>query len=163
MTDEQPVEATGRSKYVRRTPSKEARLKYVAQVHRREVTIRRRYEWRTISATLAFFVLSAAASLKTDAPRPKGDLQIAAVWIVWLLLAAAAIAYVQGLLKANEFNRGLAHAAENELIRQLDLDALNKALEKKTGSTPWWAILWPSAAVVLSALTSAAIITMQRS
>lgn len=148
----------------RRTPSKEARLKYIARTHRREVDTRRRYEWRTITATMAFYVLSAAAALKDGSPRFESLGQRTTVWMIWIALVFAAIFYLYGLLKADRFNRRVAHAAENELIRQLDVKALTDLLPSQGAAVagpPWWAVIWPIAAMLITAATSAAIITFR--
>lgn len=141
--------------------SKISHLRFLAQTHRREITVRRRYEWRTFIATLSFFVLAAASSLKHGAPRPTTCDQELFGAIVFAIVTFASCAYLRFMHRANETSKRFAHAAENTIIEILAVPAVINAREQaKNEAKPIWSFVWQVLFIVAFACACASFVVI---
>jgi hypothetical protein len=157
-TIETPSSKKPTSAEARLAMTADARLKYISQVHRRALDTRRTYEWKTVAATLAFYVLVSAASLR-EGVVPKGELQ---KWFIAAVIAAVAVVsfyYLRFLHRANKLNKDIAHAAENALIDKAGVEDLTAARNAARDSrTKSWSFLGEISIVVAFAAASAVIL-----
>lgn len=121
--------------------------------------MRRGYEWKTLVATLTFFVLAAAASLKEVVSRPKSCAESVFVIVFAAIVASVSIAYLYHLHGANQKNKQIAHAAEDNLIDSIgDVNLTKKRDDALKGDRGNWAWQWESTLIVAFAFASALLI-----
>ena len=139
MTESSGISPTKRtSADARFAASADARLRFVSKTHRKALDARRSYEWKTVTATLAFYVLVSAASLR-ETLVPHGLVQHALVACGIAAVAATSIYYLRSLHNANQINKDIAHAAENTLINRTEDKNLIAARDAaaKVGTKNW--------------------------
>ena len=130
----------------------DTRLKFISQTHRKAFDTRRSYEWKTVAATLAFYMLVSAASLRENLI-PHGQIQHALVVGGIAAIAAASIYYLCSLHRANEINKDIAHAAENALVdRTEDKNVIAARDAAQKASVKNWSLLGESSAIVAFAV-----------
>lgn len=143
----------------KRQQSTDAKLRFISQTHRRELTVRRGYEWKTLVATLTFFVLAAAASLKEGVSRPQSCAESVFVFVFAAVVASISITYLHHLHGANKKNKQIAHAAENNLIDSVgDSNLKEKRDDALKGDRGNWAWEWEATLIVAFAFASALLI-----
>lgn len=135
------------------------RLRYLGHIHRAEVNVRRRYEWRALTATLTFYALAAAYSLNKAIPLPEKDI----LRVIALLMAAApaicSVVFLHYIHEANRKNKDVAHAVEEHLVEALNIPKLTEATKKlKDGRNRNWSFLWQAITILVCAFTSIAIV-----
>ena len=124
-------------------------FKFIAETHRKALDTRREYEWKTLTMTVAFYVLAAAATYADDfhIPNLKWAYQIA--WVVSLSVCVLSITYLLMLHRANDDNKGIAEAAENLIIDSTEsssiLNARNKARNRRTQNRKGARLILPAA------------------
>lgn len=143
----------------KRQQSTDAKLRFISQTHRRELGVRRGYEWKTLVATLTFFVLATAASLKEVVNRPQSCTESAFVFVFAAVVASISITYLHHLHGANQKNKQIAHAAEDKLINSVgDNNLMQKRDDALKGDRGNWAWQWEATLIVAFAFASALLI-----
>jgi len=108
-------------------------LKTIALVHRDEFDRRRKYEWKAFLTTLGVFTSSVIAKFSTSVSFPDSSAFNICIVIGFALLAFITGAYILSVQKLNEFNKVIAHKAENELMGIVQVKGLKIAKKNKTG------------------------------
>lgn len=141
----------------------DAKLKFISQTHRREFRQRCRYEWRTLTATLTFFVLAAATSLKQGMLKPQNCQQEGFVWLVSIAVTVSSIFYLKNIHAAHRKNKEIAQAAEDNLIDSTSDEVLKEKRENaKNEHSANWSLYWQSAIIFVFAIASTLIIISSR-
>ena len=95
-------------------------LESLSQVHRSIHEARIKREFTLVISLVSFYTAAIAArfSIAFSLPVTTWSFRIG-LWLYFAVLAAAAVIYLRRSGKANEFNQGLAEAAENALLTRL--------------------------------------------
>lgn len=95
-------------------------LASLSQVHRSIHEARTKREFTLVISLVSFYTAAIAARFSTafNLPVTTWSFRIG-LWLYFAVLAAAAVIYLRRSGKANDFNQGLAEAAESTLMARL--------------------------------------------
>lgn len=152
-------------------PQEYERLKFIAETHRKAHDTRRRYEWKTMTMTITFYVLVTTAAYAGDFFIPElryaGELDI--VWLISIALSILSITYLLMLHRANDDNKSIAEAAENAIIDACEnrdvIEARNAARnrrlrksertkQKPTSPRRRWSFVWQAITILYFAIVA---------
>jgi len=122
-------------------------LHHISTTHRKEFQERRKIEWKVLTGTLSFYVLVVSAAYAGRFTLPGNWLVVALIAVASFLFAGAATSYLGRIHEANSFNKLIAEAAENEIIRRGHLSSVKEAVDKakregRHAEGTNWSIRW---------------------
>jgi hypothetical protein len=136
-------------------------LKIMSSTYRSAFDKRREYEWKILTAALTLDVLAVAAKYAGQLQFKSSPSAIVIVTLAALILSSLTAGYLRHIHRMNGVDKLFCHAAENELIRLLELPALETAMASAIASGkrhPDWSYSWQVAAICIVTFTSAALI-----
>lgn len=136
-------------------------LKFISQTHRELHHQRRQFEIRVLLITLSAYGLAAFAALKGEINAILTLPIEIAIWVIFLILAVASVCYLRSIHAANRVNIKLAENIEDEIIKMVNSENINKTLGEmlKRPVNPFWSWGWQAIIIIVVAIACAFIIT----
>jgi len=143
-------------------------LKFISETHRTAMDVRREFEWKTVTGTVTFYVLTAAAASGGKLSLPSAGCAVELTWGIAILLAILSCSYLLAVHRRNHVNKSIAEAAENAIVDSCGIQKVKNAIanadKERTGRwsrfwSKYWSFLWQSAIIFAFAITSAYLVS----
>lgn len=125
---------------------RQKQLEFLSETHRAALDTRREYEWKTLTATLTFYVLVVAANYDGKFTLSESGYSCIAIWVLMTTVAILSIAYLWQIHSSNRDNKRVAEAAENAIAAVCGVSEVSAAIVKANGNrkrrTMNWSFTW---------------------
>ncbi|MDD5050956.1 MAG: hypothetical protein PHV93_04460 [Candidatus Pacebacteria bacterium] len=139
-------------------------LKFMSETHRRELSERRRYEFKIVITVITFYVLAGASRFTGEFPVSLPCWFKVILWSAFLILVVVSSIFLRSVHNANYANKSIAERSESAieaLINGEDIKKINLFGKPFAAEgIKWTNLVWEVVAIILFAFASAVTLTL---